>query len=147
MCECVRARVVAWSIVLKEGRAGYDKEIVATLSPQLTRRFRCGFNRPSLYRMIKFSLAFPDVEIVASLGPQLSWSHFREVIAVGSAEARAFYIDEAIARPLSVRELRPAISHKAQPARFLSSRQLRERIRVTTKSEGSADEEHGKIEV
>ena len=55
--------------VLKEGRAGYDEEIVATLSPQLTRRFGRGFKQSSLYRMVKFSQAFPDIETVAALSP------------------------------------------------------------------------------
>ncbi|PID97217.1 MAG: hypothetical protein CSA84_00300 [Actinomycetales bacterium] len=45
--------------VLKEGRAGYDQEIVATLSPLL------------------------------------SWSHFREIVALPHAEARSFYANEA----------------------------------------------------
>ena len=44
--------------VLKEGRAGYDQEIVATLSPQLTKRFGRGFEKSSLYRMVKFSQMF-----------------------------------------------------------------------------------------
>jgi len=29
--------------------------------------------------MIRFAEAFPDTQIVASLSPQLSWSHFVEI--------------------------------------------------------------------
>ncbi|MFT4296677.1 MAG: DUF1016 N-terminal domain-containing protein [Micropruina sp.] len=76
--------------ILKERRAGYDQEIVATLSPHLTGRFGRGFDKSSLYRMIKFSQAFPDIETVATLSPRLSWSHFREIIALPLAEARTF---------------------------------------------------------
>jgi hypothetical protein len=30
--------------------------------------------------MIRFAEAFPDTQIVATLSPQLSWSHFVEII-------------------------------------------------------------------
>ncbi|NLA28502.1 MAG: DUF1016 domain-containing protein [Propionibacterium sp.] len=110
--------------VLKEGRAGYDKEIVASLEQQLTKRFGRGFDRSNLHRMVKFSQLFPDVEIVASLGPQLSWTHFRAILPVKTPEARAFYIDEAIARRLSVRELRHAISRKAYERREIADSQI-----------------------
>jgi predicted nuclease of restriction endonuclease-like (RecB) superfamily len=110
--------------ILQEGRAGYDQEIVATLSPQLTRRFGRGFDKSSLYRMIKFSQTFPDIEIVATLSPQLSWSHFREIIALPQAEARTFYANEAVARNLSVRELRHAVGRKAFERRAIADSQI-----------------------
>ena len=112
--------------VLKEERAGYDQEIVATLSPQLTKRFGRGFNQSSLYRMIKFSQTFPDIEIVATLSPKLSWSHFREIIALPHAEARSFYAAEAAARNLSVRDLRYVISRKAFERREIADSQIHE---------------------
>lgn len=112
--------------VLKEARAGYDKEIVASLEPQLTTRFGRGFDRSNLHRMVKFSRLFPDVEIVASVGPQLSWTHFRAILPVATPEARAFYIDEAIARRLSVRELRHAIERKAYERREIADSQVPE---------------------
>ena len=46
--------------VLKENRAGYDREIVASLERQLTKRFGRGFKRADLYRMIQFSQLLPD---------------------------------------------------------------------------------------
>lgn len=112
--------------VLKEGRAGYDQEIVATLSPQLTKRFGRGFNQSSLYRMVKFSQAFPDIEIVATLSPKLSWSHFREIFALPHADARSFYATEAAARNLSVRDLRYVISRKAFERREIADSQIPE---------------------
>lgn len=112
--------------VLKEGRAGYDQEIVATLSPQLTKRFGRGFNQSSLYRMIKFSQTFPDIEIVATLSPKLSWSHFREIVALPHADARSFYATEAAARNLSVRDLRYAVSRKAFERREIADSQIPE---------------------
>lgn len=98
--------------VLQEGRAGYDQEIVATLSPQLTSRFGRGFDRSNLYRMIKFSQVFPDVEIVATLSQQLGWSHFKVLLPVRTPEARAFYIEQAVTARLSVRALRELIGRQ-----------------------------------
>ncbi len=99
--------------VLREGRAGHDQELVASLGRQLTARYGRGFDRANLYRMVQFSQAFPDVELVASLGQQVSWTHFKALLPVPSSEARAFYVKETIDRRLSVRELRHAIERKA----------------------------------
>lgn len=83
--------------VLREGRAGHDQELVASLGRQLTARYGRGFDRANLYRMVQFSQAFPDVELVASLGQQVSWTHFKALLPVPSSEARAFYVK----RPLT----------------------------------------------
>ncbi len=98
--------------VLQRERGDYAKEIVSTLSRQLTVRYGRGFDRPNLYRMVKLSQLFPDREIVVSLGPQLSWTHFRAILPVKSAEARAFYIEQAISARLSVRALRELVGRQ-----------------------------------
>ena len=59
--------------ILKEKRAEYGKEIVATLSRQLTDDYGNNFNEKNLRRMIQFAEVFPDKEIVVSLIRQLSW--------------------------------------------------------------------------
>jgi hypothetical protein len=64
--------------ILKEKRAEYGKEIVATLSRQLTDDYVNNFNENDLRRMIQFAKVFPDKEIVVSLIRQLSWTHFME---------------------------------------------------------------------
>ena len=64
--------------ILKEKRAEYGKEIVATLSRQLTDDYVNNFNENDLRRMIQFAKVFPDIEIVVSLIRQLSWTHFME---------------------------------------------------------------------
>ncbi|MEI2639760.1 MAG: PDDEXK nuclease domain-containing protein [Microthrixaceae bacterium] len=98
--------------VLREGRAGYDQEIVGTLSPQLTRKYGRGFDPSNLHRMVKFSQVFPDPEIVGMLCPQLTWSHFRALLPLRSPEARQFYIEQAIAGRLSVRAFRDLIGRQ-----------------------------------
>lgn len=97
--------------VLKEDRAGYGQEIVASLSQQLTRRFGRGFDRTNLTRMARFAQEFPDVSIVATLSQQLSWSHIATLLPV-RREARAFYIEQATSARLSVRALRELIGRQ-----------------------------------
>jgi len=53
--------------ILKQKRAAYGKEIVATLSQQLTNDYGNNFNEKNLRRMIQFAEVFPDKEIVVSL--------------------------------------------------------------------------------
>ncbi|MDF1489852.1 PDDEXK nuclease domain-containing protein [Tessaracoccus caeni] len=112
--------------LLKESRAGYGQEIVASLGQQLGERFGRGFDRTNLTRMVRFAQQFPDPEIVAPLAQQLSWTHFKAILPVKTPEARAFYIDEAIARRLSVRELRHVIERKAFERREIADSQIPE---------------------
>jgi predicted nuclease of restriction endonuclease-like (RecB) superfamily len=98
--------------VLRKKRAGYAEEIVATLWRQLAERYGRGFDRASLYRMLQFSQTYPDREIVATLSRQLSWSHFKVLLPIQRAEARQFYIDQAMAARLSVRALRELIGRQ-----------------------------------
>ena len=53
--------------VLKDKRAEYGKQIVATLSRQLSAEYGKGFARPNLFRMLRFAELFPDEEIVSTL--------------------------------------------------------------------------------
>ncbi|MCB8045067.1 hypothetical protein JM654_15675 [Microbacterium oxydans] len=109
--------------VLGEQRAGYAEEIVASLGQQLTGRYGRGYDRANLYRMIKFAQVFPDVEIVASLGQRLSWTHFKALIPVYSDEARAFYINQALDARLSVRALRELIGRQGFERREIANAQ------------------------
>ncbi len=67
--------------VLKQQRAEYGKEIVATLSRELTAEYGRGFGRRSLFRMVQFSETFPEERIASALSTHLSWSHFVELIS------------------------------------------------------------------
>ncbi|MGB4777761.1 PDDEXK nuclease domain-containing protein [Microbacterium sp.] len=53
-----------------------------------------------------------DREIVATLSPELGWSHFKVLLPVRTAEARAFYIEQATTARLSVRALRELIGRQ-----------------------------------
>lgn len=110
--------------VLGNERAEYAKQIVATLSPQLTLRFGRGFEKASLHRMMKFAELFPDHEIVATLSPQLSWSHIRELLPVASVKAREYYIEQTLSAHLSVRALRELIGKQGYERKEIANAQL-----------------------
>ncbi len=97
--------------VLQNERAEYGKEIVQTLSVQLTAEFGRGFTEKGLWRMVQLAEAFPDIEIVAALSRQLSWSHFVELIPLEDSLKRDFYAEMCRVERWSVRTLRHKIGH------------------------------------
>lgn len=92
--------------ILKNQRAVYGEQIVATLSHQLTGAFGRGFTKSALNRMILFYKVFNDGNIVATLSQQLSWSHFIEFIAIKDSLKREFYVELCRQANWSVRILR-----------------------------------------
>lgn len=112
--------------VLRSGRADYGREILATLAQELAARFGAGFDQSNLSRMVTFARLFPDYDKVSALARQLSWSHVKDLLALKSDAARAFYAQEATAKRLSVRELRTAIARKAFERREIANAQIHE---------------------
>ncbi|WP_417555681.1 hypothetical protein [Microbacterium sp.] len=53
--------------------------------------------------MIQLSQALPNIEIVATLSQQSRWSHIKLRLPARTAEARLFYIEQAMTARLSVR--------------------------------------------
>ena len=108
LIESVRSRVAQtvnaeltmlyWNIgsrirndILGQARADYGERVVDNLSASLTVEFGRGFDRRSLFRMVRFAELFPNVEIVTALRTQLSWTHWRELIAIDDDLKRDFY--------------------------------------------------------
>jgi len=98
--------------ILKNKRADYGKQIVTTLSTQLSEKYGRNFEKTNLSRMMRFAQLFPDERIVATLSQQLSWSHFKELIPLKTDEERLFYATETANRSLGVRQLRQLIERK-----------------------------------
>lgn len=95
--------------VLREKRAEYGEEIVATVSRQLTGEFGPGFGEKSLRRMIQFVQVFKDEPIVSTLSTQLGWSHFVEIIPLKDELQREFYAEMCRVERWSIRQLRQKI--------------------------------------
>ncbi len=92
--------------VLGNERAEYGKEIVRSLSAQLTEDFGRGFSYTALTRMVNFAEQFSESVIVATLSQQLSWSHFKELLPLKDDLQRDFYAEMCRVERWSVRALR-----------------------------------------
>jgi hypothetical protein len=68
---------------LQGGRAAYGKQILVTVSRELTTEYGRGFSYAEIARMIQFSQLFPDEAIIVTLSQQLSWSHVHALLPVG----------------------------------------------------------------
>ena len=94
---------------LQDGRAAYGKQVVATVSRDLTAEFGQSFSVRSLYRAVEPCQRFPDQEIVSTLSTQLSWSHFMELLLVEDPLARDFYAEMCRVERWDVRTLRQKV--------------------------------------
>lgn len=96
--------------ILLEQRAEYGKRIIDGVATHLLAQFGKGFERTNLFRMMRFAELFPGEQIVATLSPQLSWSHFVEILVVKDELARTFYAEMCRLERWSVRTLRDKIN-------------------------------------
>lgn len=92
----------------QKGALIYGKQILATLSQQLTVRLGKGFSYSALTRMIKVAESF-DEKNIATLSQHLSWSHFIELAGVENEVKRLFYTQFAINHKWNIRALRTEI--------------------------------------
>jgi predicted nuclease of restriction endonuclease-like (RecB) superfamily len=98
--------------ILQNKRADYGKQIVSTLSTQLKDKYGKNFELRNVQRMMQFAEQFPDMEIVAPLARQLSWSHFVTLLPIKSQEAKLYYAQASATQTLGIRDLRKQISTK-----------------------------------
>lgn len=88
-------------------RAEYGKAQLQNLSVQLPQTFGKGFDVSNLRRMRLFYLAFPKQDAVRL---ELSWTHYRALLRLENADARLWYMNEAISQNWSARALERQIS-------------------------------------
>lgn len=92
--------------ILENKRAAYGKQIVVSLSRQLTIEYGASFSEKNIRRMMQFAEVFPDEKIVATLLRQLSWSHFTHLITIKDELKREFYSEMCRSEQWSVRLLK-----------------------------------------
>jgi predicted nuclease of restriction endonuclease-like (RecB) superfamily len=95
--------------ILKQKRAEYGEQIVATLSQQLTGEYGRGYSRRNLFNMIRFAEVYPDEGIVHALRAQLGWTHLRQIIALDDSLKRDFYAEMCRLERWSTRTLEKKI--------------------------------------
>lgn len=91
-------------------RAEYGKQIIQTISDELTQEFGNGFGERTIRNFRQFYLTFPELEIRKTPFSKLSWSHFQRVLKVSNEKARMYYLQEAAAQTWSIRTLDRNIS-------------------------------------
>ncbi len=96
--------------ILGNERAAYGKQIVTQVATQLQAIYGSkGFDEKNIRRMIKFAALFSDIQIVAPLVRQLSWSHFLIVMPIKDELQREFYLTMAASEHWSKRTLQSKI--------------------------------------
>ncbi|ATL49353.1 hypothetical protein COR50_20435 [Chitinophaga caeni] len=88
-------------------RAGYGTYLIKYLSEQLQPEFGSGFSPRQLERYRQFYRTFP---IASTLWTQLSWSHYKLLLSLGTEDQRKFYIAETINNNWTVRQLERQIN-------------------------------------
>ncbi|MBC2689809.1 PDDEXK nuclease domain-containing protein [Pseudomonas kielensis] len=109
-------------------RAGYGKQLLATLASVLTAEFGKGFDSSNLRYMRLFYQAFP---ICDALRHELSWTHYRALLRVENDHARHWYMNESATQNWSTRALERQIST------LYYERLLASRDRLTVKQEAT----------
>jgi predicted nuclease of restriction endonuclease-like (RecB) superfamily len=94
---------------LQGGRAAYGRQILVTVSRELTAEYGRGFSYAEIARMIQFAQAYPEESIVVTLSQQLSWSHFHALLPIKDPLARDFYAEMCRIERWDVRTLRQKI--------------------------------------
>ena len=89
-----------------EDRAEYGAEVIKNLAHEL-KRYGKGFTKRELYWFVSFYKKFPEIVYTLSTQsfPQLTWSHYRELLRVTSGDARKWYARESAEQGWSVRTL------------------------------------------
>jgi predicted nuclease of restriction endonuclease-like (RecB) superfamily len=83
-------------------RAAYGQRLLPQLGQALAAEFGRGFDATNLRHMRAFYQAFPIRDAVRR---ELSWTHYRLLLRVDSAEARQWYVQESAAQNWSTRAL------------------------------------------
>ena len=92
--------------VLQGKKPEYGKNIIGDLSKRLTAEYGKGFEKSSVFKMVKFYQEFPEYEKVSTLSQQLTWSHFVELLPIEDELKRDFYAVMCKNENWSVRTLR-----------------------------------------
>lgn len=89
---CTRNWLIGWRIAEEElkgkNRAEYGKNLIQTLSAELTKIYGKGFTKTNLYSFYTFYKCFPNIfhTVCGKFTRLLSWSHYRYLIQVQDSD-------------------------------------------------------------
>lgn len=127
--------------ILGNKRAKYGKEVVKSLSRNLTEEFGKGWSEKHLRHCLRIVETFPDEKIVSTMCRQLSWSHLKSIMYLKDNLKREFYMEMARLENWNVRTLnkkidsmlfeRTAISKKPEDLITQELKELKEKNKLT----------------
>lgn len=91
-------------------RAEYGAALLKKLATELVPMYGNSYSVRRLQDYRQFYLCFKDIEIWHSRVPNLTWTHYRELLTVNDGVARQWYLQEAAREMWSVRTLHRNIS-------------------------------------
>ncbi len=97
-------------------RAEYGTQSLESLAIKLMEEFGKGFDARRLRSYRQFYLYFPKVEIWHSRVPNLTWTHFRELLRVDDEKARLWYMEEASQESMERAHIVPQYQFAILPA-------------------------------
>jgi DUF1016 N-terminal domain len=95
--------------VLQGQRAEYGKQIILSLSAQLTQSYGRGWSEKQLRHCLHFARTFPDEQIVSALRRQLNWMHIKTFMYFDDPLKRNLYIEICCLEGWSSRQLQERI--------------------------------------
>ena len=127
--------------ILDNKRAEYGKEVVKSLSKNLTEEYGKGWSEKQLRHCLRIAETFHDKEILYALSRQLSWTHFRTIMYLKDEIRREFYLEMAKLENWNTRTLgkkidsmlfeRTAISKKPEELIKHELKELREENKLS----------------
>jgi len=127
--------------IIKSKRAEYGKQIVNSLSSQLTQKYGKGFAEQSLWHMVRFYETYPILSAVRRELQGLSWTHIKTIIYINDDLKRKFYATLCLKEHWSTRTLderissmlyeRTALSKLPEKTIELQLRELKEENKMT----------------
>lgn len=93
-----------------EARAQYGTRLIKSIAEQLSIEFGTNYSERRLRDYRQFYLNFSDLPIWHSRVPNLTWTHFRRIMAVPHPDARRWYVEESSREMWSIRTLDRNIS-------------------------------------
>jgi len=95
--------------VLKNKRAEYGKQVVASLAQQLVENYGRGWDEKTLRHCLRSAEIFPEELIVSAVQRQLGWTHLKTIMYLKDDLQREFYVEMSIMEKWSTRKLREKI--------------------------------------
>lgn len=94
-----------YQFILNGERATYGKQVILTLSEQLTIKYGKGWSAKQLRHCLHLAETFPESQIVSALRRQLSWTHLKTIAYEENPVKRTFYLEMSIQLGWNTRDL------------------------------------------